>query len=782
MKDHPFFIRDSFVNCGSVGSTVDSRLALNGETAFKGVEKEEIFIMPGFFLVCLTLLSSHCVAQFMPTAHRSTQDKVVPVSTPGTYAVPGTTYMLVNDISAPMTTMFLGKDVTLDLNGYTLRYADAAYEHIRNSGFEEGVAGWDLSRAPGAVVEDAETVHVFIGKKIMRLKKGDEITSSYVNLPVANRSYFAMCGVTGRDYHDMDGDLENQMKVSVYVEDEHGRPITTVTEYGDTTLISCPVENRAPRLGGGFVYAHINNLPAGRYRVRIRAETDCLIDEVDIRPALDAGIGIVEKTFPMGHYDHLYRSALSAFFDYTADVRNGIPYDSIPAIEGGGTITIKNGVIENGTRGVASWGIQSTAENVSIILDNVKFVTSGINTIAADLPQATITNCRFEVDNPFIINRHNSNFYAVDLRGKSASEVSFSEFFGGQGCLVFKGKKSSVHHNRFVNRQMVTNHYSIMAMGDSSKIFENRIEPEIGSGIEIYVHKYIEIFNNTIKIKTSPPTCEYGHEAYSTAAIRMADYRAKPGAANGCYGNKVYNNTIHVLAEPQNGVDSYLPMAWAIYYSASGGDNDVFGNDIIINKQDPGARVLTTAFYICGGDEGFGGKFYRNTITTNVPAAWIGTPYGSAANSKIYDNTIVKSPDAPANFKSFRMGWSKGRGSVAKNIAFRSNRIIGSPFEVERTNEDHTFSVSWSLTVQVRDKEEQPVASAQVVIRDKDGRIAFSGRTDHKGLLKVQLPEYVVRGPEKVLYSPYTVQSPGTKARVLLNKDSLVALTEEKQH
>lgn len=58
-----------------------------------------------------------------------------------------------------------------------------------------------------------------------------------------------------------------------------------------------------------------------------------------------------------------------------------------------------------------------------------------------------------------------------------------------------------------------------MAMGDSTKIFENRIEPEIGSGIEIYVYRGIEIFNNTFKIKTSPPTREYGHEEYSTAAV-----------------------------------------------------------------------------------------------------------------------------------------------------------------------------------------------------------------------------------------------------------------------
>lgn len=60
-----------------------------------------------------------------------------------------------------------------------------------------------------------------------------------------------------------------------------------------------------------------------------------------------------------------------------------------------------------------------------------------------------------------------------------------------------------------------------MAMGDSSLIFENMIKPEIGSSIEIYVHRGIEIFYNTIYTVAAPPTCEYGHEEYSTAALRI---------------------------------------------------------------------------------------------------------------------------------------------------------------------------------------------------------------------------------------------------------------------
>lgn len=41
-------------------------------------------------------------------------------------------------------------------------------------------------------------------------------------------------------------------------------------------------------------------------------------------------------------------------------------------------------------------------KNVKIILDNVKIKTSGINAIAADLPQATITQCTFDVENPLL--------------------------------------------------------------------------------------------------------------------------------------------------------------------------------------------------------------------------------------------------------------------------------------------------------------------------------------------------------------------------------------------
>ncbi len=727
----------------------------------------------GFFL-----FHAPVAGQFVLPKHTQADENVVQVTAPGSYGSPGTTYMLANDITSPGTAIFLGKDVTLDLNGFTIKYADGNYDHIMNSGFEEGDKGWDLSKAPGAKVVSTANVHVFIGKKIMSLKKGDEIISPFVSLPISNRSYFAMCGVTGFDYHAMGANMANQMKISIYVQDEQGKEVTCVTKYEDTTMVSCPLEKAAPELGGGFLYAHLNHLPAGKYRVRIKAETDCLVDEIDIRPAMDVGIGIVENTSAKGHYNHLYHCGnTTAFFDYTEDIKTGIPVSSIPIVKGTGTITIKNGIIESAAAGILSWGIQSTAENVRIILDNVKIKTSGINAAAVEIPQATITNCRFEVENPFIINRH-CRFAAVVTNGTESSEISFSEFFGGQGCLFTTGKKTDIHHNLFVNRQTVTNHYSVATNGESSRIFENKIEPETGSGV--WPSQNCEIFNNVFRISTSPPTCEYGHEEYSTNAIRMADYHRKPGAPDGTFGNKVYNNKIYITAKDYQAHPDYIPMSFAIFYSVAGGEDDVFGNEIVIDKTDPSSKSISTAFYICGGTESLGGNFYNNRITTNVPAVWVASMYGGAGNTKIYNNTIIKAQSAKNDFKPFRMGWAKRDVTIARNIQFRSNEFRGFPFDIDATDQQHSYSVYWTLNLKVLDKNSNPVKDAEVRIMDKDNKIIASKKTDATGSLSEELLEYSVDGEKKIFSAPYSLVVGKNKKQVALNKNSDVVLQIKK--
>ncbi len=255
----------------------------------------------------------------------------------------------------------------------------------------------------------------------------------------------------------------------------------------------------------------------------------------------------------------------------------GKPLASLPQIAGGGIITIKNGTIESGADGIQSWGIQSSAGDVKVKLENLKIKTSGISSGAAYISYANISNCLFDVDMPFLIQRH-VNFCSVLIRGENPSEIANCEFIGGQGCLSIKAKHSLVHDNLFKNKQTVTNHYSIMGTGDSSKIYNNRFEPKQGSGI--YVSRYTEVFNNVFKIETSPPTCEYGNEEYSTAAIRLGDYHAKPGSPKASVGSRIYGNKIFITANDYPEPEGYIPMAWGIFYSARGGENYVYDNDI----------------------------------------------------------------------------------------------------------------------------------------------------------------------------------------------------------
>jgi hypothetical protein len=722
------------------------------------------------FLTVFLILTSTVYSQYQTVNHRKPVSGEVPVHTEGCFAEPGTNYILVNDITSERSTIFLGKDVTLDLNGYTIKFADAKYEHISNSGFEDGADGWDLSKAPGAKIANTADLHVFMGRKLMSLSAGDEIVSAYINLPVANRSYFAMCGITGRYWHDMKKYPDDEMKVSVYVEDEKGDDVKCMTEYGDGLKISCPAEKKSPRLGGGFVYAHLNGLPAGKYRIRIKADTDCLVDEIDIRPAMDAGISIIEKTTPLASYDHLimesYPPVIPAFFDYTEDFATGKPLSSLPQVSGAGSVTIKNGIIKNVTAGIQSWGIQSSAPDVKINLENIKIITSGISTGAADILCTNIRNCMFVSDMPFLIQRH-VNLCSVLIRGIRPSEVSNSEFLGGQGCLSIKGKHSLIHDNLFVNDQWVTNHYSIMGTGDSSKIYNNRFEPKQGSGI--YVSRYTEVFDNSFKIETSAPTCEYGREFYSTAAIRLGDYHAEPGSRRASIGNRIHNNKISITAKSWPEPKEYTPMAWGIYYSASGGENYVYENDIVVNKTDITSNVLSAALYICGGPRYFGGQFYNNRITTNVPAAWIASMYGGASNSNLNNNTITPLNDA--KFSTFRIGSAGCDKCVAKNIKFRSNHIDGQKFSLDVTDQDHSYFVFWTLNITVKNSKGLPVKHADITILNKDGDLALKTKTDASGKISQELLEYLVDGNNRKFFSPYIIKSGKNKEEVILDSN-----------
>jgi hypothetical protein len=105
-------------------------------------------------------------------------------------------------------------------------------------------------------------------------------------------------------------------------------------------------------------------------------------------------------------------------------------------------------------------------------------------------------------------------------------------------------------------------------MGDGSRVFGNMFKPEIGSGLEIFRHRDIQIFNNEFHISAALPSCEY-HQHLSTNAIRIADYGAATGSPVGCFGNRIYNNIFYLTGKKYEMYPDFIPMVSALFYSTS---------------------------------------------------------------------------------------------------------------------------------------------------------------------------------------------------------------------
>ena len=63
------------------------------------------------------------LAAYQPVKPRDLKPGEIAVDKPGNCDKEGATYVLTQDVSAPTSALFLGKNVTLDLNGHTLTYA-----------------------------------------------------------------------------------------------------------------------------------------------------------------------------------------------------------------------------------------------------------------------------------------------------------------------------------------------------------------------------------------------------------------------------------------------------------------------------------------------------------------------------------------------------------------------------------------------------------------------------------------------------------------------------------
>ncbi len=148
--------------------------------------------------------------------------------------------------------------------------------------------------------------------------------------------------------------------------------------------------------------------------------------------------------------------------------------------------------------------------------------------------------------------------------------------------------------------------------------------------------------------------------------------------------------------------------------------------------------------------------------------------YGGASNSDLYNNTIT--PLNKAEFSMFRIGSAGCDECVAKNIKFRSNHIEGQKFSLDVTDQDHSYSVFWTLNIAVKDPEGLPLNHADITILNKDGDIALKTKTDASGKVSQELIEYSVEGNIRKVFSPYIITSGKIKEEVNLDSNKEITI------
>jgi len=261
----------------------------------------------------------------------------------------------------------------------------------------------------------------------------------------------------------------------------------------------------------------------------------------------------------------------------------------------------------------------------------------------------------------------------------------------------------------------------------------------------------------------------------------MGDYGAAPGSPKAALGNRIYRNKFFVKAKEHAGPKEYLPMVFAIYYSASGGQNYVYENEIRVEKLNPSSKTITAAFYICGGPKYFGGEFYNNTVTSNVPAVWIASMYGGASQSRLANNTF-KFIGKKKKFATVNMGYQDCKTCYAKDVEFRSNTVEGNDFSIHETSQPHSYKIYWTYRLQLLGKNRKLVANQKVVVKNKDNELVSSLQTDKNGWVETELLSREKQSGSAAVSLSYTIEVAGRQKEISLTKnttDKMTIITHE---
>ncbi|MEQ1849812.1 MAG: carboxypeptidase-like regulatory domain-containing protein [Candidatus Peribacteraceae bacterium] len=632
----------------------------------------------------------------------------------------------------------IARDITFDLNCYTVTYNNSTPIIITNAGFEQGTGtsatGWDMSNAPDAFRSAGEWIknETFSGDYALRFA-----------VPAPNQYVQSLGTVTlpANTAHSLSfmANKKNLEQFTMYVDliGLNGAPNRRVSYAGNNNRGIQFVESVFTTGGTSETYTVRVGIEGAE---AITTAGNAIVDDVRIQRTKIHGI--IAGVYSLSNFTDLTRAGDAD----RAVVRGGTVKQGLDGATRSHTFVSKGcddcvlRDMQLTTRGsdsnVINWGgLRGIVYNTDLtsVIPAITSRDQGDGTVGEVLGIVTYNRIHngphvgFNLDNKHeSLIAHNTirtqcrytNCFAIIARGKREGT--------GTGTVVRNNiidNADGLYHSRGIMAANTDNPTTMLVHSNRLRIQGLKRIQEYGGGTNaggmlggMYAFQAetsdgnIHVYDNDITL--------FGTEV-DVYGIRMTDDAP---------GNRVYNNTIRAIS---NGVARAAPMKFG-----SVSDVGLFFSDNTIETNDG-----------IFGQTNYSDVTIRNLHIT-APTL-VSNPFVMEAG---YVNASLTALHSSIRFLDPLFADSASRATL-------ENALVKKDHKYAANNEDDRlqFSINWTTTIRVRNTSGAPVEGATVTVTNSPLGLVFSGTTDSQGIVTVPLMQQQTRGFVKTMMNPYTI-------------------------
>jgi hypothetical protein len=327
---------------------------------------------------------------------------------------------------------------------------------------------------------------------------------------------------------------------------------------------------------------------------------------------------------------------------------------------------------------------------------------------------------------------------------------------------IVASEKTEIFNNEIYIDGYATNSFGIMygKQGGAEKlaIHHNRVYGTgfhpIGIGCRDACSD-VQVFANYIQMQGT--TEEWRWEGGEGGGDKDAITKSGIYPVNGIRLQAPKDNIHHfdnVIVVKGSGMGCMMRGLWLVPDAGIGKNIDFRNNRVKVVAEDPFAYGFAVS---AGGHGGVAASpsitLEGNVIQSNIVNVQFGDNYGQGGPYLFIGNTFTKL-GTDSRYHTIRMGWREQKGDTYghrfENSTFEGDASFDSVSFDGLATGKYGFSVAWDLDIRTE-------AGAKVSIKNKLGKVIYTGTVSAKGELVVSLTEYTLDPEAKNILTPHKV-------------------------